>query len=150
MHRPIYPNDGVLWTIENTKIRRSRTVVITLPSSIVYLTTRSNAFWYIIMWQDLPQGRQEEATWAPCADMCAGHVDRDPATECAGAVDAAATYAVTVRPCRVVRPQPSSGSTSAAAVYAPHPQLLRSCPPWRRREFVVDAAQTPVEWWQRL
>ncbi|KAL4090849.1 hypothetical protein QTP88_025615 [Uroleucon formosanum] len=78
--------------------------------------------------EDSPQGRQEEATWAPCADMCAGHVGRDPAMECA-AVDAAATGEVTVRPCRVVRPQPSSGSTSAAAVYAPHPHLLRSCLP---------------------
>lgn len=77
-----------------------------------------------------PQDRLEEvAVWAPCADMCAGHVDRDPATACAAAVGAAATGAVTVRPCRVVRPQPSSGSTSAAAVYAPHTQLLKSCPP---------------------
>jgi len=104
--------------------------------------------WLCIWDKDSPLERQKEATWAPCVDMCAGHVDRDPVTECAAAaaaVDAAATGAVTVRPCRVVRPQPSSGSTSAAAVYAPHPQLLKSCPPRRQREFVMDAAQTPAE-----
>lgn len=70
--------------------------------------------------------------WGPCADKCAGHVGRVPATGCAAAgadAAAAAAGAATVRPCRVVRPQPSSGSTSAvAAVYASqHPRLNSPC-----------------------
>lgn len=97
---------------------------------------------------------RKEEILAPCANKCAGHVDRNPAMslrDAAGPVVAVAG-AVTVRPCRVVPPQPSSGSTSAAAaaavaattddddVHASHPQLS-ACSPRYGRESKSDCTK---------